>query len=284
MSAGFALLQRFVRDHSGIALEEDKRYLVESRLQPVMRDAKIINLEVLAQKLNGDPRSDLTPLVIEALTINETLFFRDRALFTAFSERLLPAIIAERKEQKRLRIWCAGCSTGQEPYSLAMLIDEHARLLPGWQVEIVATDLSAPVVESARRGVYSQFEVQRGLPVRMLLRYFNQQGDSWRISDYLRSKISFRMHNLMAAPRDVGEYDIIFCRNVLIYFDVAIKRQVLGRLASALAPDGYLVMGAAERVGGLSDVLKPATSEPFVFVKNAPVVAAQRRPMLAAQT
>ena len=129
MSAGFASLQSFVRDHAGIALEEDKRYLVESRLQPVMRDAKIASFDGLAQKLWSDPRSDLTTLVVEALTINETSFFRDRALFTAFSERLLPALIAQRKEQRRLRIWCAGCSTGQEPYSLAMLIDEQARQL-----------------------------------------------------------------------------------------------------------------------------------------------------------
>ena len=281
MSAGFTLLQRFVRDHAGLALEEEKRYLIESRLQPVMRDEKIQSLDVLAQKLLSDPRSDLATLVIEALTINETSFFRDRALFTAFAERLLPALIAEKKDQRRLRVWCAGCSTGQEPYSLAMLIDEQARDLSGWQVEIVATDLSASVVENARRGIYSQFEVQRGLPVKMLLRYFTQQGDSWRISDYLRAKISFRAQNLMNVPRDAGKFDIIFCRNVLIYFDVATKRQVLGRLAGALAPAGYLVLGAAERVGGLSDVLRSATSEPFVFVHDE-VIETKQRPARAA--
>ena len=257
-----------MRDHAGIALEEDKVYLIESRLQSVMRDAKITSLDALSSKLHADPHSELATLVIEALTINETSFFRDRALFTAFSERLLPAIVAQRKEQRRLNIWCAGCATGQEPYSLAMLIDEHSRLLSGWQVEILATDLSAPIVDLARRGVYSQFEVQRGLPVKMLLRYFTQQGDSWRISDYLRAKISFRTQNLMAAPRDAGKFDIIFCRNVLIYFDVSTKRKVLGRLTDALAPEGILVLGAAERVGGLSDELKSATSEPFVFIRD----------------
>ena len=282
MSVGFTLLQRFVRDHAGIALEEDKRYLVESRLQCVMRDAKIVNLDVLAHKLQGNPRSDLTTLVIEALTINETSFFRDRALFTAFSERLLPAMIALRQDQRRLRIWCAGCSTGQEPYSLAMLVDEQTRNLQGWQVEIVATDLSGPIVETARRGIYSQFEVQRGLPVKMLLRYFTQEGDRWRVDDHLRAKISFRTQNLMAMPRDAGKFDFIFCRNVLIYFDVDMKRQVLGRLGDALVADGRLVLGAAERVGGLSDVLKSATSEPFVFIKDGPVEA-KREPALAAR-
>lgn len=268
MSAGFSLIQRFLRETSGFALEDDKRYLIEGRLQTIMRGACFSSLDELGRCLHADSRSELARSVAEALTINETSFFRDRGLFKVFAERLLPGLIASRGDTRRLRIWCAGCSTGQEPYSLAMMIDERARSLSGWQIEIVATDLSRPVIEVARRGSYSQFEVQRGLPVAMLLRYFRREGERWQISDYLRAKVSFRTLNLMTGFGGLGTLDVIFCRNVLIYFDVATKRRVLSNFARALAEDGYLVLGAAENVGGLCDVLRADPAMHFVFGKE----------------
>ena len=273
MSAGFAILQRFLRETSGLALENDKLYLVEDRLRGILRDRKIAGLEELAQRLHGDRRSELADAVAETLTINETSFFRDRALFAAISEVLLPKLLATRREQRRLRIWCAGCSTGQEPYSLAMVLDDMTRQLAGWQVEIVATDLSRPVIDFAKAGVYSQFEVQRGLPVVMLLRHFVREGEGWRISDYLRAKVSFRTQNLLAIPREVGPFDLVFCRNVLFYFDAATKRRVISGLVGALQPDGFIALGGAERVGPDSGDLLVEGGVPFVFRRAGAAVA-----------
>lgn len=268
MSAGFSLLQRFLRQNSGWSIDDDKRYLVEDRLTPVLRAAKLASLDDLARHLHCDPRSELARTVMETLTINETSFFRDRALFTAFAERLLPELIASRKDERRLRIWSAGCSTGQEPYSLAMMIDEQMRQLAGWQIEIVATDLSRSVVETAKRGLYSQFEVQRGLPVTSLLRYFHRQGEQWSVSDYLRAKVTFRTQNLISSFRDLGRFDVILCRNVLIYFDVETKKRVLTNLAAALNDDGILALGAAERVAGVCEDLHADPRSQFAFVKG----------------
>lgn len=268
MSGGFAHIQRFLRDAAGIALDDDKRYFIEDRLQPVLRDAKLTGLDALAGALHGNTHSELAQTVIETLTINETSFFRDRALFTAFADRLLPQLIAARQDTRRLRIWCAGCSTGQEPYSVAMAIDEKTRQLTGWQVEILATDLSRPVLEHARSGSYSQFEVQRGLPVAMLLRHFSRRHERWQISDYLRAKLVFKVQNLTALPSDMGTFDAIFCRNVLFYFDARTKQRVLARLTDLLAEDGFLVLGGAERLGSLCPRLHASPDTPFVFVRN----------------
>ena len=262
------LLQRFLREASGFALDDDKRYMIEDRLRPILKAANLAGIDDLARTLHGDTRSELARTVAETLTINETSFFRDKGLFSAFADSLLPKLMEARRDQRSLRIWCAGCSTGQEPYSLAMIIDEQARKLSGWRIEIVATDLSRSVIETAKHGTYSQFEVQRGLPVAMLLRYFRRAGDLWQISDYLRAKISFRTQNLMLDLRDLGTFDIVFCRNVLIYFDVVTKKRVLGGLSDALADDGYLVLGAAERVGGIYDELHSDPQRSFVFTKG----------------
>ena len=269
MTAGFSLLQRFVREASGLALDDDKRYLIEDRLQPVLRDAKLANIDDLANRLYGNQRSDLARAVAEALTINETSFFRDKLLFTTFAETLLPKLIAARKDQRRLRIWCAGCSSGQEPYSLAMIIDEQMRQLSGWQIEIVATDLSRSVIDAARRGRYSQFEVQRGLPVTLLLRYFQRAGETWQISDYLRAKVAFSTLNLVQEFKDIGRFDVVFCRNVLIYFDAETKARVLTRLADTIADDGYLALGGAERIGARCCGLKPDGDRQFLYVKDS---------------
>lgn len=265
MSAAYALLQRFVRETSGLSLEDGKLYLVEDRLRVILRERGIANLDELAQQLHGKRHSELGDAVAESLTINETSFFRDAALFTAVADKLLPRLAAARVDNRRLRIWCAGCSTGQEPYSLAIVLDEVARKLAGLQVEIVATDLSRSVIEFAKAGVYSQFEVQRGLPVTTLLRYFTRQGDGWRISDHLRAKVTFRTQNLLAIPRDAGPFDLVFCRNVLFYFDAATKRRVISGLVETLAPDGFIALGGGERAGPLSSDLLAESDMPFVF-------------------
>ena len=272
MSAGFAQLQRFLRETSGVVIEDDKRYFIEDRLKPVLRSAKLSGLDELARSLLADKRSELAKTVAETLTINETSFFRDRALFTALSERLLPQLLEAREATRRIRIWCAGCSTGQEPYSVAMILDEQMRRRPGWRVEIVATDLSRAVVDQARRGVYSQFEVQRGLPVAQLLRHFTRREEAWQVSDYLRAKVTFRTQNLMSIPADMGTFDIIFCRNVLFYFEPDTKRRILVQLSKVLARDGFLALGGGERIGDLCPTLQSDKAGSFVFVHAAAVV------------
>ncbi|MEA2759803.1 MAG: chemotaxis protein methyltransferase CheR [Methylobacteriaceae bacterium] len=268
MTSTFDSLRQFLYERSGLSLEGDKLYLVESRLLPIAREAGLADLAGLMKRLQGGDR-DLAHSVVDAMTTNETFFFRDRAPFEKFRNVMLPQLLAARAAERRLRIWCAACSTGQEPYSLAMLLDEEARRLTGWNVEILATDLSRRAIESARQGLYSQFEVQRGLPITMLLRYFQRAGDRWQINEFLRSRINFREFNLMSDFRPLGAFDVIFCRNVLLYFDVPTKRDILARLSRALAPDGFLLMGSAETVIGLSDAFVPHQEHPTLFVHKA---------------
>jgi chemotaxis protein methyltransferase CheR len=264
----FEALRQFVYERSGLSLEGDKLYLVESRLLPIAREVGVADLAGLMKRLQAGDR-DLAQCVVDAMTTNETFFFRDRAPFDKFRNVMLAQLLAARATERRLRIWCAACSTGQEPYSLAMLLDEEARRLAGWNIEIVATDLSRRAIESARQGQYSQFEVQRGLPITMLLRYFQRLGERWQISEFLRSRVNFREFNLLSDYRPLGTFDVIFCRNVLIYFDVPTKRDILARISRALAPDGFLVMGSAETVIGLSDAFTPHKEHPTLFVHKA---------------
>lgn len=265
MTSTFDAVREFLYERSGLSLEGDKLYLVESRLMPVAREAGLPDLGALIKRLQAGDRA-LAQSVVDAMMTNETFFFRDRAPFDKFRNVILPNLLAARASDRRLRIWCAACSTGQEPYSLAMLLDEEARKLTGWSVEIVATDLSRRAIEAARQGLYSQFEVQRGLPITMLLRYFQRAGERWQINEFLRSRIGFREFNLLSDYRPLGTFDVIFCRNVLLYFDVPTKRDILARLSRVLAPDGYLLMGSAETVIGLSDAFAPHQEHPTVFV------------------
>jgi len=207
--------------------------------------------------------------VVEAMTTNESFFFRDKIPFDHFREFMLPSLLKSRAAQHRLRIWCAAASTGQEPYSLAMILKEMASLVAGWRVEIVATDLANEVLEKARAGLYSQFEVQRGLPIQMLMKYFTQSGDTWQISPEIRAMVQFRPLNLLADFAHLGTFDVVFCRNVLIYFDQPTKIDVLERLARITEQDGYLVLGAAETVVGLTECFRPLTDRRGLYVPNA---------------
>lgn len=253
----FDFLRTYLKARSGLALSGEKRYLVESRLGPVCRRFNLASLHDLVNALKGGREAAMEKAVVEAMTTNETFFFRDRAPFDLFRDVLLPEAMARRAAQRRLRIWCAAASTGQEPYSLAMMLHEAAPRLAGWTVDLVATDLSTEVLERARAGLYSHFEVQRGLPVQLLIKHFEQVGEQWRIAANLRQMVDFRPLNLLQAFDQLGTFDIVYCRNVLIYFDAATKGDVLARISVSLAPDGAVLLGAAETVIGLTDRLAP---------------------------
>jgi chemotaxis protein methyltransferase CheR len=213
------------------------------------------------------------------MTTNESLFFRDMAPFDLFRDVLLPRYLAARAATRRLRIWCAAASTGQEPYSLAILLNEAAPRLAGWHVEIVATDISTEVLEKARAGLYTQFEVQRGLPIQMLLKYFTQVGDQWQIAPQIRAMVDYRPLNLIKDFGPLGTFDIVYCRNVLIYFDSATKADVLKRMANVLPPDGSLLLGAAETVIGLTDAFAPEPGHRGLYARAVRPVPQPAIPM-----
>ncbi len=278
MSQAFDALCEFLRRQSGLVMEPSKKYLVESRVMPIVRREKLSSLDELVLILQRGQSPKIAKDVVEAMTINETYFFRDKSPFDQFRSVMLPAMIAARQSERRLRIWSAAASTGQEAYSLAMILEEHAARMPGWKIDIVGTDLSDQVVEKAKKGIYSQFEVQRGLPTPMLLRHFNQIGDSWQISEAMRSKVQFRQMNLLSDYTALGRFDIIFCRNVLIYFDAARKMDILGRMTRVLAPDGFLTLGASESLIGLKTDLVAHPEHRGIFMRNtAPAPAQETR-------
>src|SRR5262249_5830509 len=240
---------------------------VESRLLPVARRAGVGTLAELVQKLKQGAEP-LIVEVVEAMTTNESFFFRDKIPFDQFRETIMPALLAARANQRRIRIWCAGCSTGQEAYSLAMSLKGMEDKIAGWRVEILGTDLSLEVMEKAKTGLYSQFEVQRGLPIQMLVKHFIQTGEMWQIAPEIRAMVQFRPLNLLHDFSQTGMFDVVFCRNVLIYFDQETKSMVLERLARTIEPDGYRVLGAAERVVGLTDSFKPMPERRGLYVPS----------------
>ncbi|POF28462.1 CheR family methyltransferase [Roseibium marinum] len=270
----FEFLKNFLKTRSGLVLSNDKQYLVESRLLPIARSSKLETLSAVIQTLQRSGNRALETDVIEAMTTNESFFFRDKTPFDNFRDTMLPALLQSRSNFKQLKIWCAAASSGQEPYSLAMCLKEEAAKMGGWRTRILGTDLSLEVLEKAKAGLYSQFEVQRGLPIQLLLKYFEQKGDMWQIGAPMRSMIEWKKLNLLENFAHLGEFDIVFCRNVLIYFDQATKSEILARLAKSLPEDGYLVLGAAETVVGLTDAFKPVPGKRGLFQKKPAVHAA----------
>lgn len=278
----FDYLRRLLKDRSGLILSADKQYLVESRLLPVARRRGIGSLSEVVQKLKAPGAEALIVEVVEAMTTNETFFLRDKVPFDHFRQSIVPALAAARASRKRIRIWCAAASTGQEPYSLAMCLKEMGPQLAGWRFEIIATDLSKEVLEKARAGVYSQFEVQRGLPIQMLLKYFTQIGETWQISADIRGMVQYRTLNLLEDFSSLGVFDLVFCRNVLIYFDQPTKIGVMERIKRVLEPDGYLVLGAAETVVGLTESFKPMPEQRGVYAPSgSPALAPAAKPAAA---
>jgi chemotaxis protein methyltransferase CheR len=239
-------VRRLVLEQSAIALNEEKGYLVEARLTPLARSLGLASVSALVSQLRASPAGDLHRRAVDAMATHETSFFRDRKPFDVLRELVLPPLVERRAERKRLDIWCAGCSTGQEPYSIAILLREHFPQLTDWHVSLLATDLSAAALEYASAGSYSQLEINRGLPAALLLKYFSKQGTEWVVRPDLRASISFRRLNLIEPWGRLPRFDLVFLRNVLIYFDATVKRSVLARVADAMAPDGFLFLGSAE--------------------------------------
>ncbi len=267
-SEDFEFLAGLLKTKSGLMLTPDKVYLLESRLTPLARKQGLETLEALVQKLRLTRDIGLIKDVTEAMTTNESFFFRDNTPFDLFKNYVLPAMEKQRSIQKRLRIWCAAASTGQEPYSLAMLLRENAVLCRNWRIEIVGTDICTQVLAKARAGAYSQFEVQRGLPIQMLIKYFKQEGDIWKLNDDIRNMVTFRPFNLLSPFMGMGTFDVIYCRNVLIYFDQPTKKDVLERMHKTIAKDGTLFLGAAETVLGITDKFKPIRGQRGMYVTS----------------
>jgi len=274
----FDYLRKLLRERSGLVLAAEKQYLAESRLVPVTRRHGMGTLGELIERLRSKSPAALIAEVVEAMTTNETFFFRDKLPFDHFRDTMMPALIAARAREKRIRIWCTAASTGQEPYSLAMILKSMSASLAGYRVDIVATDLASEVLEKAKAGIYTQFEVQRGLPVQLLVKFFEQNGESWQLAPELRSMVQFRSLNLLNDFSALGTFDVAFCRNVLIYFDQDSKVAVLNRIARQMPDDGYLVLGAAETVIGLTDAFKPLADKRGLYVTNG----ATRHPAVGA--
>lgn len=245
-AADSAFLRQLVRLRSGIVLGEDKEYLLESRLMPLVRAHAFPGLDDLVRQVRAEPAGPLARQVVEAMATNETYFFRDVHPFECLRRLVLPELLVRRAEAKRLDLWCAAAATGQEPYSVAMLLREHFPQLAAWQVRFLASDLSQEALRRAREGRFTQLEVNRGLPAPLLVRHFAKDGLDWRIHDDFRRMVEFRELNLIEELPLAGQFDVILLRNVLIYFDLETKRAVLARCRRLLRPDGYLFLSGAE--------------------------------------
>ena len=263
-SQDFEFVSQLLHKRAGIVLTTDKMYLLESRLAPLARKEGLPSIDDLIQVVRSRRDERLITQVVDVMTTNETFFYRDKTPFNHLKEAILP-ILGQARRGGRIRIWCAACSTGQEPYSIAMMLDQMPQLTGGVPVEIIASDISDRCLDRARQGLFTQFEVQRGLPIQTLMQYFTQQDDHWRISERMRQQVSFRKLNLIDPSYAHGKFDVIFCRNVLIYFDAPTKSDVFERLSQAMNPGGFLVLGAAESIVGVTQAFESAQDRRGVF-------------------
>ena len=261
----FKFISTLLKERSGLVLTPDKTYLLESRLVPVARKHDLKGLDELIAAVRVSVNGTLMTDVTEAMTTNESFFFRDTKPFDLFREIVLPRLMENRADQKSFRILCAAASSGQEPYSLAMILKEEAAKLQGWRHEIVGTDLSLEILAKARSGLYSQFEAQRGLPIQMLIKYFDKVAEQWQIKQEIRDMVQYREYNLLDDLTPLGRFDVVFCRNVLIYFEQETKGKVLDSLSKLMPDDGMLFLGGAETVLGVSDRFKPIPSQRGVY-------------------
>lgn len=262
----FNFLSTMLRQQSGLVVGEDKVYLLESRLLPLARKFNLNTIEEICTKLRSGQDAKLSEAVVESMTTNESSFFRDTKPFDQFKQVILPALLQQNAAKKSMRIWSAASSSGQEAYSLAMILSDMGPRLSGWNIDILGTDLSKEMVDRAIEGSYSQFEVQRGLPIAMLMKYFRQEGDKWKISDAIKSMVKYRTYNLLHDLSSLGQFDVIFCRNVLIYFDAPTKTKILDAMHKMLPPHGTLLLGGAETVLGITDKFKPMENNRGVYV------------------
>jgi chemotaxis protein methyltransferase CheR len=264
----YAFLRQRIKARSGLVLSADKQELVQSRLLPVARKAGFNDAGELVVALKNARNSAIMTAVVEALIASDTFFFRDKPAFDYVRGTIVPELLAARRQSRTIRIWCAAASTGQEAYSLALCLWDLGESLAGWTVEILATDLSNRLLDRARRGLYTHFEVQRGLPIKLLIEHFTQSGEQWQIAPELRAMVTWRQLNLLSDFCSLGTFDVIFCRNVLTYFDRETKSNVLDRLARVTARDGYLVLGAEETLVGLTDRFRAVADQRGVYAPN----------------
>ncbi len=246
-AAWFKALRALVLEATGVTITADNQYLAESRLMPLLKGFNLPNLNALVEAAAAAGRTpEISTAVVDAMMTGETFFFRDTAQFKQIRERVLPALVIRNQDKQSLRIWSAACSSGQEPYSLAMILDEMAPHLRGWRVDLVASDVCQRALDQAIAGNYNQFEVQRGLPVANLLNYFEHHNGIWRINAAMRAAVDYRIGNVINAGRSDEPYDLILCRNVLMYFDTQTRRQALDNINRRLSNGGFLIIGASE--------------------------------------
>ena len=275
----FETLATLLKSKSGLTIGMDKLYLLETRLGGFVKREKLADMNALADCLRRPGSDALARDVVEAMTTNESFFFRDDKPFTHFRDHALPRLVAARPTGSTLRVWSAAASSGQEAYSLAMIVAESTAMLGGRSVEIVGTDIAREPLARAREGAYSQFEVQRGLPVQMLMRYFQKENANWRIADSIRAMARFREFNLLSDLRSLGRFDVVFCRNVLIYFDQPTKARVLDAIAGLMPPDGLLYLGGAETVLGITSRFAPLPNERGVYGVTTSTVTTPVEPL-----
>lgn len=267
LTAEFAYLQQLVMERSAIVLADDKQYLVESRLQPIARDMGLDGPYAVIERMRLTRNRALEDRVVEAMTTNETLWFRDVHPFTALRRTVLPDLIARRSASRQLSVWSAACSSGQELYSVIMLIGESFPEVLDWNLSLHGTDLSSDIVAKARAGMYSTLEINRGLPASMLVRNFVHDGTQYRISDDVRRLATFRQMNLAEPWPLMPKYDLILVRNVLIYFDLPTRKRILEAAARCLDPDGYLFIGSSETMMGVTDVFEQQSADGATFYR-----------------
>ncbi|MCR4377452.1 MAG: protein-glutamate O-methyltransferase CheR [Rhodospirillales bacterium] len=261
----FEYVRSLLLERSGLVVTPEKMYLLETRLFPVARRHGCKTIEDLIKRYREHQSEAIAVDISEAMNTHESLFFRDNAPFELFKKTIVPELLKRRVNKKKIRVWCAACSSGQEPYSLAMILDDLSAELAGWQVDIIATDISHSVLERAAEGAFTQFEVQRGLPVQYLVKHFTQEHETWRLSSRIRERVKFQHFNLLSDPRALGKFDVIFCRNVLIYFDLATKGQVMDRMVNVLAGDGVLFLGSSESTIGITAKFWPVVAGRGVY-------------------
>lgn len=263
----FQLLSNLVKERSGLVLSDDKVYLVESRLMPLVRKRGMDGLDELVGAIRRGKDETLPDEVTEVMTTNESFFFRDVRPFEQFRSYVLPKLLEANGGTRKIRIWSAASSNGQEPYTVAMILKDEAVKLNGWKVEILATDIAKGVLEKAKAGVYSQFEVQRGLPVQYLMKHFKETGQGWEIDPSLRAMVEFKEFNLLGGMTSLGNFDVVFCRNVLIYFDLPTKTDVLNRMSQQMTENAVLYLGGAETVLGICDKFKPVPDQRGIYAQ-----------------
>jgi len=268
-TSSMEFIRKFVYDRAAIVLDADKDYLVESRLVPVARKHELPDVDGLVHAMRTKRNRDLESEVVEALTTNETYFFRDQHPFDTLGKKVLPDLLERRKDAKKLRIWCGAASTGQEPYSILMTIFDHLPDPKEWTVDFVATDINLTVLDRARGGVYKQHEVNRGLPASSLVKYFDRKGMDWVVKEDLRNSVRFEMLNLIDAWPFRDKFDIVFLRNVLIYFDVDVKKRILSKIRRLLHDDGVLFLGGAETTVNLDDHYSSVRDGRSVYYQKA---------------